>query len=50
MNGSIDRSGKDTTHNDADPAAVKGFTLNMPMVDFRSGGFNYFSITGHLAL
>jgi hypothetical protein len=31
MNGFIDRSGKDTTHNEADPAAVKGFTLNMPI-------------------
>ncbi|HEY2581095.1 MAG TPA: S41 family peptidase [Mucilaginibacter sp.] len=31
MNGLIDRSGKDTTHIEADPADVKGFTLNMPI-------------------
>ncbi|RFZ92289.1 hypothetical protein D0C36_12690 [Mucilaginibacter conchicola] len=31
MNGMIDRSGKDTTHIEADPEAVKNFTLNMPI-------------------
>lgn len=31
MNGLITRSGKDTTHIEADPADVKNFTLNMPI-------------------
>jgi hypothetical protein len=31
MNGLIGRSGKDTTHIEADPADVKNFTLNMPV-------------------
>jgi hypothetical protein len=31
MNGLINRSGKDTTHFEADPADVKNFVLNMPV-------------------